>query len=144
MNEDPDLAAAVQEIQAKSARVQAALTQIRGTGTAANGTIIATVDSSGHLRDLALPRNTTQPGPQLAALILEATVAAEKDAAQQAARALRPLTSDHRVQAGLTSIRATIGTPEPAARLTKPMTDAEIQAADDAYFEKRNMQGGWT
>ncbi|WP_198164008.1 hypothetical protein [Nocardia violaceofusca] len=48
------------------------LAAITGTDTAANGTIIATVDSAEHLRDLKRPRDTARLGAQLAPLILPA------------------------------------------------------------------------
>src|SRR5689334_21213251 len=100
MSETPDLDATIEEMKTKTARVKAELAAITGTGSAANGTVIATVDSAGHLRDLKLPRDTARLGTQLAPLILQATAQAENDARQKAATALRPLTSDDRVAAG--------------------------------------------
>ncbi|WP_280366626.1 YbaB/EbfC family nucleoid-associated protein [Nocardia wallacei] len=141
MSEYPDLDASLQEIQAKAARVQAKLKEIRGTGTAANGTIIATVDAGGHLRDLKLPSNAARLGNQLASFILQATAAAEKDARKKAAQTTRPLTHDHRVEAGLRTIRQTLGSRQD--QKSQPMTEEEIQAADDAYFERMN-RSGWT
>lgn len=142
MSEYPDLDTMIEEMQVKAARVQAELKEIRGTGTAANGTIVATVDSAGHLRDLKLPSNPGRLGNQLASLILQATAAAEKDAAKKTTQAIRPLTGDERVQAGLKTIRETFGKREQSTQQARPMTEAEIQAADDAYFELMN-RGGW-
>jgi DNA-binding protein YbaB len=145
MNECPDPATAFREIQATAALVRKRLAQIRGVGTAANGSIVATVDSAGHLRDLKLPRDASRFGDQLAAYILQATSAAEKDAGNKTVRAMRPLTGDDRVEAGLKVIRETLGTSEKQpVRPHKPMTEAEIQAADDAFYEQRNLYGGWT
>ncbi|BCK56217.1 YbaB/EbfC family nucleoid-associated protein [Nocardia wallacei] len=141
MSEYPDVDAGLAEVQAKAARVQANLKKIRGTGTAANGTIVATVDSAGHLRGLTLPPNTTRFGSQLSLLILEATAAAEKDAARKSAHAVRPLTADDRVQAGLTAIRATLNQHDRVTQQPRALTEDEIQAADDAYFEKMNGNG---
>ncbi|MQY22291.1 YbaB/EbfC family nucleoid-associated protein [Nocardia macrotermitis] len=140
MSDLTDVDAALADIRAKADLVRTTMAKIQGVGKAANGTIVATVDAAGHLRDLHLPRDTSRLGTQLAQLILEATAAAERDAAKQAAAATRPLTSDPRVQAGLEAIRETFpSTDEPAKR--KPMTEAEIQAADDAYFERMNGTG---
>ena len=141
MTDHPDLDASIEEIQAKANRVKAELKKITGSGTAANGTITATVDSAGHLRDLKLPANTTRLGSKLPRLILEATAAAEKDARQKTTQAMRPLTDDHRVENGLRTIRETLGTESPPQQ-RRPMTEEEIQAADDAYFERMN-RGGW-
>ncbi|WP_280317638.1 YbaB/EbfC family nucleoid-associated protein [Nocardia wallacei] len=141
MTEHSDLDASIEEMRAKASRVQTELKKIRGTGTAANGTITATVDSAGHLRDLKLPANPGRLGPRLASLILQATRAAETDAAQQAARAMRPLTSDDRVQAGLKVIQETLDERRQAAQRARPMTEAEVLAADDAYFERMNRLG---
>ncbi|WP_024803056.1 YbaB/EbfC family nucleoid-associated protein [Nocardia sp. BMG51109] len=142
MSEYPDLDASIADIQNKAARVKADLAAIRGTGTAANGTITAVVDSAGHLRALTLPANTTRLGNQLSRLILEATAAAEKDARHKSTQAMRPLTSDHRVENGLRTIRETFD-PRQTRQHDRPMTEEEIQAADDAYFERMN-RGGWT
>ncbi|MFD4433593.1 hypothetical protein [Nocardia sp. NPDC058497] len=77
-------------------------------------------------------------GDRLAGLIVEATANAERDAATKSERATLPLTEDSRVTAGMKSVRETFGQTEPTMT---PMTDAEIQAADDAYFERLNGRG---
>ncbi|WP_327116632.1 YbaB/EbfC family nucleoid-associated protein [Nocardia sp. NBC_01730] len=139
MNDNPDIDAAIEEMKTKAAQVQAALAEIRGTATAGNGAITAIVDSGGHLRDLKLHRGALQLGDKLAGMILQATAAAERDAAAKAELALRPLTQDQRVEAGMRTIRETLGRPEAPA--PKALTEEEIQAADDAYFARRNQQG---
>ncbi|MFE7802520.1 YbaB/EbfC family nucleoid-associated protein [Nocardia sp. NPDC057440] len=143
MSDDPDLDAAIEDIQAKSNQVQAALARIRGTGTAGNGTVTAIVDSSAHLRDLKLTREALRWGDRLASIILQATAAAEKDAATQVQAAIRPLTRDQRVAAGIRSMRETLGQSNTEADARTMMTEEEIQAADDAYFERMN-QRGWS
>lgn len=135
MSGDPDYDAAIDEIRAKANKVQAAMAKVRGTGTAENGAISATVDAAGHLRDLKLPRDAHRLGDRLAGLILEAAANAERDAATKSAAAMLPLTEDIRVVEGLQSVRETFGQP---ARPTSPLTDAEIEAADDAYFARLN------
>ncbi|MFI6999329.1 hypothetical protein [Nocardia sp. NPDC050175] len=105
--------------------------------------MVAVVDSAGHLRDLKLAQQALQHGSRLASMIVHATALAEKDAAAKAEAAMRPLTSDHRVEAGIRTVRAVFGPGRPACAVPGPMTDAEIQAADDACFEQRNRQG-WT
>ncbi|WP_067665907.1 YbaB/EbfC family nucleoid-associated protein [Nocardia miyunensis] len=140
MSDSTEIDTTLAEIRAKADRVRAAMAKIRGVGRAGNGTIFATVDAAGRLRDLHLPRDVSRLGPRLADLILEATTAAERDAAKQAAAATQPLTGDPRVRTGIEAVRETItGTPRPAK--TKPMTEQEIQAADDAYFERMNRTG---
>ncbi|OXR40505.1 Nucleoid-associated protein YbaB [Nocardia cerradoensis] len=143
MSETPDLDATIEEMKTKTAQVKAELAKITGTGTAANGTIIATVDSAGHLRDLTLPRDTSRLGTQLAPLILQAAAEAEKDARRKSAAALQPFTSDDRVVSGLKAIGETLGPTASNPKPHRPMTEEEIQDADDAYFERMN-RGGWT
>ncbi|WP_280456021.1 YbaB/EbfC family nucleoid-associated protein [Nocardia brasiliensis] len=143
MSEPVDVDAAVAEIKAKSDQVRTALASIRGVGIAGNGAITATVDSAGHLRDLKLTPEAFRFGNRLAAMILQATAAAEKDAAAKAKTAMRPLTSDHRVEAGVRTARAVFGQGQSRRAAPRTMTEEEIQAADDAYFEQRNRHG-WT
>ncbi|MEU4651718.1 YbaB/EbfC family nucleoid-associated protein [Nocardia fluminea] len=135
MSADPEYDAAIDEIRAKANKVQTAMAKVRGTGTAGNGAISATVDAAGHLRDLKLPRDAHRLGDRLASLILEAAANAERDAAAKSAAAALPLTEDSRVMKGLKSVRETFGQP---ARPVTPLTDAEVEAADDAYFARLN------
>lgn len=135
MSADPEYDAAVDEIRAKANKVAAAMAKVRGVGTAGNGAIRATVDAAGHLRGLELPRDAHRHGDRLAGLILEAAAAAEQDAATKSAAAMLPLTEDSRVVEGMESVRETFGKPTPAVT---PMTAAEIEAADDAYFARLN------
>ncbi|MFI9509084.1 YbaB/EbfC family nucleoid-associated protein [Nocardia sp. NPDC052566] len=141
MSEDVDVDAAVEELKVKANQARAALANIRGTGTAGNGTITAIVDSAGHLRDLQLTRDALRWGTRLAAMILQATAAAEKDATAQAEQAMRPLTADARVAAGLQTMRKTFGQQESQDQARRQMTEDEIQAADDEFFERRNRYG---
>lgn len=143
MNDNLDLDAAIAEIKVKTSQVQATIAKIRGTGTAGNGTITAIVDSAGHLRDLKLTRDATRWGDRLASMILQATADAERDAAAKVQKAMRPLTHDPRFQAGAEAIREAFGQVDPVSQLPKAMTEDEIQAADDAYFERMN-QRGWS
>ncbi|MFJ4653914.1 YbaB/EbfC family nucleoid-associated protein [Nocardia sp. NPDC088792] len=140
MTDDRDLDAALDEIHSRAVEVQAALAQVRGTGTAANGTIIATSDAAGRLRDLKLPTDVARLGAELAGLIIQATTAAQQDAQTQATRALLPLTGDERVQAGLNAIREDFDTLT-RAQAPKPMTTEETQAATEAAFQQRNRTG---
>ncbi|MGY2126392.1 YbaB/EbfC family nucleoid-associated protein [Nocardia gipuzkoensis] len=141
MSEAPDLDAAIEEMKAKASVVKTALDRIRGTGTAGNGTVTAIVDSAGHLRDLKLTRDAHRWGDRLASLILQATAIAEQDAAAKAEKAMHPLIHDERVEAGIKTIREAFGQAEPRPKPPRPMTEEEIQAADDAYFERMNRQG---
>ncbi|MBF6302992.1 YbaB/EbfC family nucleoid-associated protein [Nocardia amamiensis] len=141
MSEPSDLDATLEEMKTKASQVKSALGRVRGTGTAGNGTVTAIVDSAGHLRDLELTRDALRWGDRLASLILQATAAAEKDAAAKAEQAMHPLIHDERVEAGIKTIRETFGQAEPRTKPPRPMTEEEIQAADDAYFERMNRQG---
>lgn len=141
MNERPDLDTTIEELKSKANQVRSALARIRGTGTAGNGTITAVVDSAGHLRDLKLPRDVHRWGDRLARMILEATAAAEQDAAAKVEKAMRPLTRDEHVTAGITAIRETFEQVDPKPDDRRVLTEEEIQAADDAYFERMNRQG---
>lgn len=138
MSDTPDLDATLEEIHARAAAIQKELERIRGTGTAANGMIVAAVDSTGRLRDLKLPVNVARLGTELADQILQATAAAEQDAHNQAAQVLRPLTSDLRVQAGLEAIRHDLA---PLNRSVERPAEEAAQAADDAYFRKMTNRG---
>ncbi|MFX0577135.1 YbaB/EbfC family nucleoid-associated protein [Nocardia nepalensis] len=140
MTDDPDIDAAIEEMRTKTRAVQGAMAKIRGIGTAGNGAITATVDSAGHLRDLKISSEALRRGDRLASMILQATAAAEQDAATKAEKAMRPLIGDERVEAGMQAIRETFGETNPVPT-AKTMTEAEIQAADDAYFERMNRQG---
>ncbi|WP_433664718.1 YbaB/EbfC family nucleoid-associated protein [Nocardia sp. CA-128927] len=140
MSEHTDFDAAVEEIKSKAHQVRSALARVRGKGTAGNGAVTAIVDSNGRLRDLRLSREALRYGDRLAELILQATADAETDAATKAQQATRPLTDDHRVQAGLATVTGIIE--EPASAPRQPMSEDEIRAADDAYFERLNR--GWT
>ncbi|MFI9410152.1 YbaB/EbfC family nucleoid-associated protein [Nocardia gamkensis] len=128
-------------MKSKVTTIRSALARIRGTGSAGNGTITAIVDASGHLRDLKLPRDAHRWGDRLAQLILDATAAAERDAATKVDKATQPLTDDQRVKAGMQAIRETFDHLDSPPDPTRMMTEAEIQAADDAYFERMNQQG---
>ncbi|MFX0573053.1 YbaB/EbfC family nucleoid-associated protein [Nocardia nepalensis] len=140
MSEFVDFDAAVEEIKSKASQVRSALARVRGKGTAGNGSITAVVDSAGRLRDLRLSREALRYGDRLAELILQATAEAETDAAAKAAQATRPLSDDRRVQAGLSTVAEIIE--EPASAPQRSMSEEEIQAADDAYYERLNR--GWT
>lgn len=83
MSEPVDLDATVAEIKAKSDQVRTALASIRGHGTTGNGTITATVDSAGHLRDLKLTPDALRFGNRLAALIVEAATSPRKTPRQK-------------------------------------------------------------
>ncbi|MEU2032764.1 hypothetical protein [Nocardia amamiensis] len=72
---------------------------------------------------------------------MQATIAAEKDAAAKAEKVMGPLIHDERIEAGIKTIRKTFGQAEPKPNPARPMTEEEIQAADDAYFERMNRQG---
>ncbi|MBF6188931.1 YbaB/EbfC family nucleoid-associated protein [Nocardia farcinica] len=142
MNRDENLDTDIAELTAKAHRVREALAAIKGTGRAANGSVTAIVDSAGRLRDLKLSREALKWGDRLPSLILTATAAAETDAARQADRAAQALTTDPRVQAGLRTVGDALAIDD-ARPSREPLSEDEIQAADDAYFDRRR-RNGWT
>jgi len=91
---------------------------------------------------LKLSREALKWGDRLPSLILAATAVAETDAARQAERAAQALTTDPRVEAGLRTVGDAFAIAD-ARPNRKPLTEEEIQAADDAYFE-RMRRNGWT
>ncbi|WP_039804519.1 YbaB/EbfC family nucleoid-associated protein [Nocardia araoensis] len=141
MNQPPELDTTIAEMQTRVTKIRSVLAHIRGTGTAANGTITAIIDASGHLRDLKLPRDAHRWGDKLAQLILHATAAAERDAATKVDKAMQPLLRGERVKAGIEAIRETFAQVGPPLNATTAMTEEEVQAADDAYFERLNRRG---
>ncbi|MGW5456996.1 YbaB/EbfC family nucleoid-associated protein [Nocardia sp. NPDC003979] len=141
MTDEHDIDAALVDIRRKTNSIQEALRTIVGTGTAGNGAITAIVDASGRLRDLKLGRSAFQLGSQLPEAILRAAAAAEKDAAIQTERAIQPLVSDERITVGMKAIQETFEAVDRRAAPQRAMTDEEVQAADDAYFERMNSRG---
>ncbi|WP_442941393.1 YbaB/EbfC family nucleoid-associated protein [Nocardia sp. NBC_00403] len=125
----------------KAAVARASLELVRGRGTSANGSVTATVDSAGRLRDLNFTAVAYKSGTQLPKLVLEATRNAERDALKQTREIMRPITSDSRVQASLAAAREVVGNAAAPAPAQHRMTEEEIQAADDAYFERMNERG---
>lgn len=99
MTADIDVEAEITDLRRTTALVSAALAKVSGVGTSSNGEITVEVDANGHLRDLRLSRTAHRLGDQLPALILDAARKAETDAATQAARIMRPITENPRVQA---------------------------------------------
>ncbi|WP_067682357.1 YbaB/EbfC family nucleoid-associated protein [Nocardia miyunensis] len=135
--------AALAEMQRKVNEVHAALARIRVRASSRNGELGVTVDAQGHVQDIRLTARALGLGEKrLAHVLLETIQHAEADAARQAGEAARPLTGDPRIAATMTEARRMItGGAEGKRPPPRAMTEQEIQAADDAYFERMNRRG---
>ncbi|MBU3063126.1 YbaB/EbfC family nucleoid-associated protein [Nocardia sp. NEAU-G5] len=136
--------AALAGMQQKVDVVRAALRRIKVRASSRNGELGVTVDAQGHVRDIHLTAQALRLGEnRLAQVLLETIQRAEADAARQAVEAARPLTDDRLIAEAVKEARhMTTGKSSAGPPARQPMTEEEIQAADDAYFERLNR--GWT
>jgi DNA-binding protein YbaB len=136
MTERPDHHDAIDELRRTAEQVRVSLSSIRGSGTAANGSVTVTVDSSGRLRDIEFADSAFARRDQLPRLVLEATAAAEVHAAEQASVAMEPLTSDTRVGPALAEFQEAF-----------PMHDLDTQTTSEAVDDDSDFQqvdnAGW-
>ncbi|WP_433728554.1 YbaB/EbfC family nucleoid-associated protein [Nocardia sp. CA-129566] len=96
----------VADLERKTRSVQAALEQIRVRVPSRNGELGVTVDARGHVLDIRLTPQALRLGEVgLARALVETMKRAEKAAAQQAAEAAAPLTSDPRIAETLSASR---------------------------------------
>lgn len=136
--------AAMADMQRKVDAVQAAIGRISVRASSRNGELGVTVDAQGHVRDVHLTAQALRLGEnRLAQVLLETIQHAETDAARQAAKAARPLTGDPAIAEAIKEVRRMTAdrSDAGAASARRAMTEAEIQAADDAYFERMNRRG---
>ncbi|MGF6889527.1 DNA-binding protein YbaB [Nocardia sp. GAS34] len=136
--------AAVADVQQKVDTVRSALRRIKVRATSRNGELGVTVNAQGHVRDIQLTAQALRLGEnRLSQMLLEAIQRAEKDEKQQAADAARPLTGDRLIAETMQEARRmTTGQASGSkSSARQAMTEEEIQAADDAYFERLNC--GW-
>ena len=133
--------AVLQDMQRKVDSVKAAVSRIRVRASSRNGELGVTVDAQGHVQDIHLTAQALRLGENhLAQVLLETIQQAETDAARQAAKAARPLTKDPRIAEAVHEARQITGG-RPSSQPGRPLTEDEIQAADDAYFERKNRRG---
>ncbi|MBU3066401.1 YbaB/EbfC family nucleoid-associated protein [Nocardia sp. NEAU-G5] len=135
--------AALAGVQQKVDVVRAALCRIKVRASSRNGELGVTVNAQGHVRDIHLTAQALRLGEtRLAQVLLETIQRAEADAARQAADAARPLTDDRLISETMEEARRmTTGKSSAEPPTRRPMSEQEIQAADDAYFERLNR--GW-
>jgi DNA-binding protein YbaB len=102
--------------------------------------VLVEVDANGDITTLQIaPSAMHWTSEQLASALLDCHRKARADAKSKVARLVGRANPCIRDQ--LNQARASSTTPQ---RERRTLSEAEIQAADDAYFEKRNMQEGWT
>lgn len=134
--------AVLADVQQKVDTVRAAMRRITVRTSSRNGELSVTVNAQGHVRDIHLTAKALRLGEsQLAQVLLEAIQRAEKDARQQAVSAARPLTGDRLIAETMQEARRMTTGQSAANPLRRAKTEEEIQAADDAYFERQN--GSW-
>ncbi len=102
--------------------------------------VLVEVDAGGDITTLQIaPGAMRWTSEQLTAVLLDCHRKARADAKSKAERLVAK--ANPRIRDQLKQARASAPDLE---RQRRPPSDADIQAADDAYFEKRNQQGGWT
>ncbi len=137
MTDDPVLD--LQRVREKARAAQSAMASVTGRGVSANGEVTAVVDANGRLRDLQLRPGALRLGSRLAAYVLEATAAAEADAAQKAQQVARPLTEDPILVSAQKIVREFFGEPaRDAPHTTRPMSEQEM---DDYYANYDPLRG---
>jgi hypothetical protein len=124
------------EIRSSTTKLTKAAAAIRGRSTVRG--VAVEVDTAGAITHLHIPATAMKgTGAQLGDVLIEVHRRARVDAQAKAEQLMR--TADPRLRAGIQELR---GEPAPApATQPKPMTEEEVQAADDAYFERMNKQG---
>ncbi len=136
--------ASLADMQRKVDAVRSALGRVSVRASSRNGELGVTVDAQGHVQNIRLTAQALRLGEKrLGQVLLETIQQAEADAAREAAKAAKPLTGDRLIAETMKEARRMAtgrSAAEPQAR--RPMTEEEIQAADDAYFERLNR--GWT
>lgn len=134
---------ALADMQRKIDAVQDAVARIRVRATSRGGELGVTVDAQGHVQDIQLTTRALQLGEKrLAQVLMDTIQQAEADAARQARKAARPLTGDPRIAETMKDLRRmTTGQTDLEPPPPRVMTEEQIQAADDAYFERMNRRG---
>ncbi|MFG1793986.1 hypothetical protein [Nocardia sp. NPDC049149] len=126
------------EIRSSTAKLTKAAAAVRGRSEVRG--ISIEVDTTGDITSLNIaPGVMRWPSGQLTNALIECHRRARADAADKAEKLLR--TVDPRIRIGMQELR---GRPKPdtaTAPGARPMTEGEIQAADDEYFERLNR--GW-
>ncbi|MCM6774490.1 YbaB/EbfC family nucleoid-associated protein [Nocardia sp. CDC159] len=125
------------EIRRNSEKIAEAVATVRGRGETRGVTV--EVDAAGDITSLQIaPAAMRWHNNQLSTAITDCHRRARADAKAKAERIMQR--ADPRLQAPLRELFGGNDSPQkPPPR--RPMTEAEIQAADDAYFERMNRSG---
>ncbi|MGY5310132.1 YbaB/EbfC family nucleoid-associated protein [Nocardia gipuzkoensis] len=122
------------EIRRNSQQAAQALQAVRGRSETRGITI--EVNATGDITTLQIaPGAMKWSNTQLTNALLDCHRQAQADAATKAKQAAQ--TIDPRISASLQQLQNMAAT-EPRQQRQLPMTEEEIQAADDAYFERMN------
>ncbi|MFI5776180.1 hypothetical protein [Nocardia sp. NPDC051570] len=128
------------DIRRSGHRLNAAMAVVRGRGEVRGITI--EVSAAGDITNLQIaPGVMRWPSTQLTASLLDCHRRARIDAAAKAERVLRAV--DPRIRNQLNELRDVSET-EGSTAPQRPRTEEEIQAADDAYYQRINGLDGWT
>ncbi len=123
------------EIQRDNQRLIKASATIRGRGEVRGVTV--QIDASGDITDLHIaPAAMRWTSNQLSQALIDCHRKARADAKAKTQRLINK--ADPRIHEHLRRVREASPEPAPESRLR---TEAEIQAADDAYFERMNRHG---
>ncbi|WP_435593876.1 hypothetical protein [Nocardia sp. bgisy118] len=131
------LEANLTEIRRNTAQLGKAVAAVRGRSQIPG--LAVEVDAHGTITDLRItPGAMRWTNTQLAKAITDTHRRARADATAKTDRLLQ--TADPRIRHAAEQLRSE-PTPTPSPADPRPMSEKEIQAADDAYFEQRNREG---
>ncbi|ATL69038.1 hypothetical protein [Nocardia terpenica] len=123
------------EIRRNSQDLANAVTAVRGRGVMQD--VFIEVNADGDITDLQIaPGAMRWTTAQLTSVILDCHRKARADARAKVERLVRK--ADPRIRSQLQQLHGASEASQPERR---PMTEAEIQAADDEYFERMNRLG---
>ncbi|UGT65115.1 hypothetical protein [Nocardia asteroides] len=124
------------EIRRSGDRLADAVAAVRGRGDGRG--VLVEVDAGGDITDLRIaPGAMRSSSNQLTAALLDCHRRARADAKSKVDRLLN--TADPRIHDQIQRLHAR----QPLDNRGRSLSDEEIRAADDAYFERRNRDG-WT
>ncbi|QIS18546.1 hypothetical protein F6W96_09835 [Nocardia terpenica] len=125
----------IAEIRRNGEDLANAVAAVRGRGMMQN--VLIEVDADGDITNLQIsPAAMRWTSAQLTSVILDCHRKARADASAKVVRIARK--ADPRISRQLQQLHGASEASQPERR---PMTEAEIQAADDEYFERMNRLG---
>ncbi|MFI2477822.1 YbaB/EbfC family nucleoid-associated protein [Nocardia xishanensis] len=131
------LEAALAEIRYNTAQLKKAVESVRGTAQISG--VAVEVDADGAITELRItPGAMRWSNTQLAKAITDVHQRARADATARTDRILNE--TNPRLRGAIQQLRVEPN-PGQAQRSAPPMSEEEIQAADDAYYERRNREG---